>query len=212
MARSYFDIHRLPASSLLRLGGKALTNQFVPTVTRATTTGAIFRLTTAKQHLLSIHYHHEGGQNHWYIIPSSERQNLQRILNQYNTAVCLDHGQIVIDPSVLDKYHVRYHRIIQNPNEFIILSAAALSQSFTTSANWGESIVFALPSWIEKAHHLGSNLRCRCSIPYNQLSPMIDMSLFESNHLYQFITSYLSIKSNDQSSDQIGTYIHTVVI
>ena len=65
-------------------------------------------------------------------------------------------GQIIIDPLVLDKYHVRYHRIVQNPNEFIVLSASAVFQSFTTSANWGESIVFALPSWIEEAHHSSS--------------------------------------------------------
>lgn len=203
-ARSYFAMHRLPSLSLLKLAGKTVMNQLVPTVTRAFAPGAIFPLASAQQRLFSIHYHHEGAPNYWYTIPTSERQHLRRVLDQHTCSVCLDHGQLFIDPSVFDKNHIRYYRIVQSPNEFIVLSSGALAQSFTTGANWGESVVFALPSWINEAHAFASTSRCQCNVLDNQAIEMIDMNLFQPNLVHQYITSYLSSNSDDQSSSDKG--------
>ncbi|CAF3809660.1 unnamed protein product, partial [Rotaria sp. Silwood1] len=40
-------------------------------------------MTSARQRLFSIDYHHEGGAHHWYIIPNREREVLQRIIDHY---------------------------------------------------------------------------------------------------------------------------------
>ncbi|CAF1496489.1 unnamed protein product [Rotaria sordida] len=197
--RLYFDIHRLPYQSLLKLGGSKLTRRFVPSVKRAHGPGAIFSLTSAEQHLFSVDYHHEGGAHHWYIIPTSEREVLQRIIDHQNSSVCLDHGQLFIDPSVLDKNHIRYHRIIQHPNEFIVLSAGTLAQSFTEDASWSESIAFALPSWIEEGHVNVSVSPCQCNIPQDSLPETIDITLFKHELIQTYITSHLNIITNDTS-------------
>lgn len=205
-SRSYFDIHRLPNESLLNLGGHKLTRQFAPCVRRAHNSGAIFPLTCAQQRLFSINYHHEGGDHHWYIIPIRERETLRRIIDQQNS-ICLDHGQLFIDPSILDRNHIVYHRVIQHPNEFIVLSAGTLAQSFTYGASWSESIVFALPSWIEDGHASVPTPLCQCNIPHEILSETLDITLFRHELIRKYITSHPNIISDDMSLTLAGSLL-----
>ena len=198
-SRIYFDIHRLPNQSLLRLGGTKIARQFVPCVRRAHQSGAIFPFTCAQQRLFSIDYHHEGADHHWYIIPARERESLQKIIDQQSFPTCLDHGQLFIDPSVLDRNHIRYHRIVQHANEFIVLSAGTLAQSFTYGASWSESISFALPSWIEHGHASISTLSCSCNIPDEHLSKTIDITLFKPELVQRYMASYLNVISDGKS-------------
>ncbi|CAF1474734.1 unnamed protein product, partial [Adineta steineri] len=170
---SYFDIHRLPGLSLLKIGGKEVTEQCVPSIKIAHGPGSILPLSCARQHLFSIDYHHEGGAHHWYIIPSSQRDLLQSIINKQNSSSCLDHGQILIDPLMLDRYHIRYHRVIQRPNEFVVLSCGTLAQSFTEDASSSESIDFALPSWIEEGHANNSMSSCRHGCFHDEIDQIL---------------------------------------
>ncbi|CAF1214833.1 unnamed protein product [Rotaria sp. Silwood1] len=197
-SRLYFDISRLPTQSLLKLCGKKVTHQFVPCVTRAHGPGAIFPLTSAQQRLFSVNYHHEGGAHHWYIIPTCEREVLRKIIDHQNTSICFDHGQLLIDPSVLDKNDIRYYRIIQRPNEFIVLSAGTLAQSFTEDASWSESIAFALPGWIEEGRANLSIPPCQCNFPQDSLPETIDITLFTHERIQEYITSHLNIITNDK--------------
>ena len=198
--RTCFDIHRLPSQSLLKLGGIKVTHQFVPCVRRAHGPGAIFPLSSVQHHLFSIDYHHEGGSHHWYIIPNSERENLRRIIDHQNSSLCLDHGLLLIDPSILDKNHIRYHRIVQLPNEFIVLSPGTLAQSFTEDASWSESISFALPSWIEHVDKICPLPVCQCNLS----SQTIDMKLFKHDLIEKYIASYLNIGTDNKSSTMKG--------
>ncbi|CAF3432849.1 unnamed protein product [Rotaria sp. Silwood2] len=200
ISRLYFNTQCLPNQSLLKLGGRKVLCQFVPSLRRAHGPGAIFPLTSAQRHLFSVDYHHEGGARHWYIIPSCEKITLQTIIHKQNSSICPDHGQILIDPSVLDKYHVRYHRIIQHPNEFVILSAGTLTQSFTEDAGWSESIEFALPSWIKDGHANVSVSPCQCGIPVDSLSTTTDVTLFTHKLIQRYITSHLNVITNDNKS------------
>ncbi|CAF1044814.1 unnamed protein product [Adineta steineri] len=200
----YFDLHRIPYQSLLKLGGKKLTNQFVPCVKRAHGPGAIFPLISARQRLFSIDYHHEGGDHHWYIIPSDQREALQNLVDQQNPSLCLDHGQLFIDPSILDKNYIRYHRIIQHANEFIVLSAGALAQSYTEDISWSESISFALPSWIEEGHADIPIIPCRYHIEQNCSVDSIDVALFRQELIQKYVTSYLKTAPNDEPPVFIG--------
>ena len=204
-SRIYFDIQRLPRQSLLKIGGNKVTRQFVPSVRRAHGPGAIFPLSCTKQRLFSIDYLHEGGIHHWYIIPTSERATLQQLMEQKSSSVCLDHGQFLIDPSVLDKNHIRYHRISQYPNEFVVLSAGTLAQSFAEDASWSESVLFALPSWIEEGHAAASATSCQCDIPPQSLSEKIDLTLFKKELIERYITYYLNTTADNKSLSFKGT-------
>jgi hypothetical protein len=206
-SRVYFDIHRLPNQSLLKLGGTKVTRQFSPCVRRAYQSGSIFPLTCTQQRLFSIDYHHEGGDHHWYIIPTRERESLRRIIDQQSFPICLDHGQLFIDPSVLNRNHIRYHRVIQHPNEFIVLSAGTLVQSFTYGASWSESIAFALPSWIEDGHASVPTALCQCNIPYGFLSKTIDVTLFRPELIRRYITSHLNITRDGKSLTFAGSLL-----
>jgi hypothetical protein len=187
VSRMYFDLHLLPSQSILKIAGKKVLSQFVPCIKRAHKAGAIFPLSCTQQNLFSIDYHHEGGNRHWYIIPISQRKRLQTIIHKQNSAICLDHGQILIDPSFLDKNQIRYHRIVQLPNEFVVLSTETLAQSFTCDASWSESIEFALPSWIEDGHAKNSTPSCQCDIQSRFLSQITDGNLFQSDLIQKYI-------------------------
>ncbi|CAF4082921.1 unnamed protein product [Adineta steineri] len=212
MSRLYFDIHRLLAQSLLKLGGTKLTRQYHPCLKRAHKSGSIFPLTRAQQHLFSINYHHEGGAHHWYVIPTSQREILERIIHRHDSTICIDHGKLFIDPLVLNKNRVRYHQIIQRPNEFVVLAANTLAQSFTDDPSWSESINFALPSWIEESHTYISNPLCQCNIHQDSLQDIIDNPLFRHERIQQYITMHLntiddnnSIENNDKQIVTIST-------
>lgn len=207
-SRAYFDIHRLPNQSILKLCGYNVTRQFVPCITRAHGSGAIFPLTSAPQHLFSIDYHHEGGARYWYIIPARERNVLQRIIDQQKSAVCLDHGRLLIDPSVLDNNHIHYHRIVQHPNEFVILAAGTLAQSFTDGASWNESIEFALPSWIEEGHASLCAASCQCDVSHNVLLKTIDVSGLTHELIQKYIASHLYITNDYRLLTSEGIRFH----
>lgn len=199
-SRLYFDVHRLPKQSLLQLGGNKVTRQFIPHVKRAHGPGSIFPMSSTRQRLFSIDYHHEGGAHHWYFIPIRERDTLETMMEQKNSSVCLDHGYLFIDPLVLEKNHIRFHRIIQYPNEFVVLSAGTLAQSFTEESSWSESIAFALPSWIEEGHANVPVPLCQCNIFHDSPSETtIDTTLFRHELIQRYITSYLNIIANDTS-------------
>lgn len=210
-SRLYFDMNRLPRQSLLKIGGSKVTRQCVPYVRRAHRPGAIFPLTCAPQRLFSIDYHHEGGAHYWYIIPTDERDALRKLIDSENSTICLDHGQLFIDPSVLDKNHVRYYRITQHPNEFIILSAGTLAQSFTQDASWNESIMFALPCWINDGHANAPTSSCQCNITNNSVLKTIDVSLFRHELIQRYIVLHLDVVHDENPPVAKGIVSHLYI-
>ena len=192
-SRRSFDIHDLPARSVLKLGGPQVTRNITPCLKRAYGSGTIFPLSSTPHRLFSLNYHHEGGIHHWYIIPSSQREALQQLFHQENTSICLDHGHVLIDPSMLEINQIRYHHIAQNPREFVVLSGDALSQTFTEQANWTESITFALPSWIAENRGSESTHMCQCNIHDDFISTAIHMTHFRQALIQRYIDRHLNI-------------------
>ena len=197
-SRVYFDIHRLPKQSLLKLCGKKVARQFVPRIRKAYGPVSIFTLSSNRLDLFSIDYHHDGGNRYWYIIPNCERSAFKSLIDRQYPSLCLDHEQLLIHPSVLDKNFVRYHRIVQSPNEFVVLSAGALAQSFTDGASWSESVDFALPSWIEDGHATNHAFTCQCDISVDPLRETIDIKLFKREAMQKYITSLCQILPDDR--------------
>ncbi|UJR25494.1 hypothetical protein I4U23_006840 [Adineta vaga] len=208
--QSDFNIYKLPRQSLLKLCPDEILNQFVPCLIRMHGPGAIIPLASARQRLSSFNYHHEGGTRHWYIIPASERKALEDLLEQQQKldSICLNHGHIFIDPSILNTHKIRYYKIVQQPNEIVILSAGILSQSFSEDANWNESIDFALPSWINDKHAT-TETSCMCRFHINALPDTIDTKVFDRLSVRRYVRNDLNISTDDLSlsdSDDQTTY------
>lgn len=195
-----FLLHDLTSQSLLRLGGRKVIKHLQPCLRRAHGPGAIFPLASAQQKLFSIDYHHQGGNRHWYIIPNSERAVVQKILDEQHAPFDLDHGQLFINPSVLDDMRVRYHRTIQRPGEFLVLSAGSLAQSFSEDASWNEVVLFALPSWINDGYAKLPFFRCQCTTHERTLSNAIDIGLFRSASIRKYVSKYLKTNKNRPSA------------
>ena len=201
--RTDFNIHHLPVRSLLRFCNDNLLCQFVPTLIRTYGPGAIFPLSTARQRLFTFNYNHEGGIRHWYVIPASEREALERVFRNEKNSICIDHGHILIDPFMFDKYKIRYYRINQQPGTIVILAAGTLSQSFTEDASWNETIDFAMPSWLDDGHaNAPQSCSCRADmIPYPSI---INTNIFNRTLIQQYISTNLSIFVDDKSSLKTG--------
>ncbi|CAF1333624.1 unnamed protein product [Rotaria sordida] len=202
--RKYFAIHSIPRQSLLKLAGSKIVNQFVPCLTRTHGPGAVFPLSSAQQHLSLLVYHHQGSPRHWYIIPAYERDALTKILQRENSSICFEHQKLLINPLLFDKYHIRYHRLVQYQNEFVVLSAGALTQSFTEDASWNESIPFALPSWIDDGHAHYSDSTCQCCINSFYEPITIDVTLFKHELIQEYIETYLNIDNDGSTSINKG--------
>lgn len=190
--RKYFSIHSVPRQSLLKLVGTKMINQFMSSLFRAHGPGATYPLSSARRRLFSLVYHHQGGPRHWYIIPAYEREALTALLCRESGTTCFEHKKFLIDPQVLDKHHIRYHRIIQYPNDIIVLSAGTVTQSFTEDASWSESIDFALPCWIEDGHASVSHLPCCPNPPHDSPVYPIDLNLFHPDLIQKFVKSKLN--------------------
>ncbi|CAF1529128.1 unnamed protein product, partial [Adineta steineri] len=72
--RHQFDFHQLSFKSLLKLSGKKFCNKCSSTLIKAHGSAAILPLSSDKQNLYQLNYHHEGGAHYWYIISSEERK------------------------------------------------------------------------------------------------------------------------------------------
>ncbi|CAF1391337.1 unnamed protein product [Adineta steineri] len=195
--RDQFDFHQLPFQSLLKLSGKRFCNQYSSRLIKAHGPAAIFPLSSNKQNLYQLNYHHEGGIRYWYIIPSEERKKFENIFKETNPSICVQHDQILIDPLLFQKYNIKYKKVIQNSGEILILSGGILSQSFTQHEILCESIHFGLPSCFYNEFTVNSSLcQCKLSSSSNQ-DESIDLNLY--NH--ENIQKYLQI--NTQQNEDI---------
>lgn len=184
--RKYFSLHHVPRQSLLQLLNNN-SSKFLPKLFLAHGPGAIFPLAPSQYGLSSLVFHHGGGDRYWYVIPPSERNHLQKLVDQNSSSHCLHHGNLLIDPSILDKHNIRYHRIIQCPTEFVVVSSGALTQSFTTHISWTESCLLGLPSWIRDGHAHAHLSLCRCQEKDKTVAENINLSIFSEIHIQQFI-------------------------
>jgi hypothetical protein len=209
-----FDLHRLPKLSLLKIGGSKILRHCVPSLVRAYGPGAIFPLSSAHHRLFSIDYHHEGGNRQWYIIPYEERQQLEQILKRQNSSICLEHKNLLINPSVFDKYHIRYHRLIQHSNEFVVLAAGALAQGFAENASWNETITFALPSWLQDGHATAQKSLCNSCLNRDSIPEPIDISQFRYEIVQKWTNTNLNFTDNEKTllcqSNSIQIYFYII--
>ncbi|UJR18773.1 hypothetical protein I4U23_005679 [Adineta vaga] len=203
--RDQFDFHQLPHRSLLKLSGKEFcNNQYSSTLIKAYGPGAIFPLSLNKQNLYQFNYHYQGGIRYWYIILSNERIKLENLFKENYPSICLEHDEILIDPLLLNKFNIKYKRIIQKPKEILILSSGIFSQGFAQDEMLSESIHFALPSWFYD-HFTKNSSSCHCKLSSNLgTNESIDLNLYNDKNIQEYIQKYLQIniyQNEDSKSD-----------
>ena len=207
-----FNMYRIPSQSLLQVGGKKVTNQFVPTLVQTYRAGAVFPLSTACQCLLSLHYLHQGATRHWYVIPADERPSLEKILMERNIPICFNHQSLLFEPDFLDTHSIQYFRITQDPGQFVVLEAGTLAQSYCTGASWSETIDFALPSWLECDRVHSYTASCACNKKHHRILSPIDVALFRSELVNRYITTCLKRVLDDDPSSPTGQSIIILVL
>lgn len=200
-SKKYFSTYRIPDQSLLCVIPPKTRKMFVPSTAIAHGPGAIFPLAVTPHGLSSLVYHHHGSARQWYIIPVSERENLRILLERDQSEKCIHLDSLLIDPTVLDKYQIRYHRLIQYPNEIVVLAPGAVTQGFAIGACWSESCVFALPCWIRDGHAFTDWTLCRHHIDVALSVPIIDKSIFTEANLQRFIQLYLTPSTFSECTD-----------
>ncbi|CAF1134308.1 unnamed protein product [Adineta steineri] len=99
---------------MAKLSGKQFCNNYSSTLIKAHGPAAIFLISSNKQNLCQLNYHHK----------------------ENNPSICIKHDEILIDPLL---FYIKYKKLIQYPNEVFILSSGILSQSFTQDNNQCES-------------------------------------------------------------------------
>ena len=73
----------------------------------------------------------------------------------------LRHKEVLVSPSILKTYGIRYVSAVQRPNEFIVLNACAYHSGYNLGFNCAEAVNFALVDWIP----LGLKAsRCKCGL------------------------------------------------
>ncbi|CAF1268804.1 unnamed protein product [Adineta ricciae] len=185
--KKYFSIHRVLKQSLLKLAGTRFIDKMHSNLLYTDGNCAIFPLETHPNKLSSIIFHHQGGPRYWYIIPSSQEHLLQKY---FLSNKCVYHQQYLIDPSLLDRYNIRYHRIVQRSNEIVVLASGSYHESFSLGGLLNESIDFALPHWINDDHILNQYDSCQCLAEQTKFYQRIPLYLFDKNDVKTYIEKY----------------------
>lgn len=130
--------------------------------------------------LYSINYLHYGKAKIWYCIPISDMEKFERLCQfnfneEYiNCNQFLRHKSTQISPTILKANGIKFHKITQNPGEFIVIFSKCYHMGFNTGFNCAEAVNFALNSWIPTGYQVK---RCQCDSECVQ----IDMDEFVEN-------------------------------
>ncbi|CAF0909590.1 unnamed protein product [Adineta steineri] len=101
-------------------------NQFSSSLIKTQGHAAIFPLFSSKENFFQLNYYYQGEIHNWYLLSWKERLLFKNVLEEKQPSIYIEHKNIFIDPSMHYEYTINYHRIIQYPNEIIILSCEIL--------------------------------------------------------------------------------------
>lgn len=105
--------------------------------------------------LNSINYLHRGAPKIWYIVSPEDGQKLEQLGNQCGKSVLatctnfLRHKALSVPPTTLKQYGIRFSRIVQNPNEFVVTFSGGYHCGFNAGLNEAEAINFGTTRWLE---------------------------------------------------------------
>lgn len=128
--------------------------------------------------LFSINFLHFGAAKVWYCVSPEDRERFDQMAQNLfpdmhrECKAFLRHKDILLSPSFLKNYNIKYKQAKQNPGEFIVLNAGAYHSGFNLGFNCAEAVNFATEEWLplgEKA------TRCTCSALKDAVRISMDM-------------------------------------
>ncbi|CAD7698279.1 unnamed protein product [Ostreobium quekettii] len=128
--------------------------------------------------LMSVNYLHWGSPKVWYCVSPGNKEKFQQMAQSLfpdmhrECKAFLRHKDILLSPSFLKSYNIKYHQAKQAPGEFIVLNAGAYHSGFNLGFNCAEAVNFATEDWLP----LGENAtRCTCSALKDAVRISMDM-------------------------------------
>ncbi|CAF4274372.1 unnamed protein product, partial [Adineta steineri] len=132
---------------------------------------------------------------------------LEKVFQENKPSICVEHDEIIINPSFFDKFNIKYKKVTQKVNEILILSCGILSQSFTQDEILCESIHFGLPSWVFDQFTRNSSL-CRCKLPSNSnKDESVDMNLYNDEAIQKYMQKYFQINIHQNKDSELNEAI-----
>lgn len=120
--------------------------------------------------LYALNYLHLG-YKFWYIIPGTELKKLEQLVNRLalDSGIACDnflrHKSLMIPPSVLKANGIKFSRVTQKTNEFILIFSGGFHSGFNLGYNIAEAINVGADGWLE--NYPKFNL-CNCKTPMNE--------------------------------------------
>lgn len=121
--------------------------------------------------LSSINYLHAGKPKVWYFVPTSEHAKLEHLANEFGKSVStscnnfIRHKALMIPPTTLRKNGIRFSRVVQHPNEFIVSFSGGYHSGFNCGINGAEAINFAAKKWLDCFPRFQS---CHCATKHSR--------------------------------------------
>lgn len=115
----------------------------------------VFAFHVESFNLPAVNYLHSGDRKVWYAIPSSQRKEMEKLANELgnsdnvNCDNFIRHKTLMIPPSTLKKYGIKFSRVEQHKNEIIIIFSGTYHAGFNCGFNIAESINFGSHEWLK---------------------------------------------------------------
>lgn len=104
----------------------------------------------------AVNFLHWGDEKIWYIVPHTDQEKLENLMNYFGTTLdsscdkISKHRTLMIPPSILKKNGIKFTRVIQKPFEFIIIFPGGHHSGFNCGVNIAEAINYCTDSWLER--------------------------------------------------------------
>lgn len=104
----------------------------------------------------AISFLHYGKAKIWYVVPNYELEKLENLMNSFgisSNVICKKlskHKSLMVPPSVLKQNGIKFTRIIQKPNEFVVIFPGSYHSGLNCGNNIAEGINFGCDSWLEE--------------------------------------------------------------
>lgn len=114
-----------------------------------------FALHLEECNLNAINFLHRGMKKIWYIIPIAENDKLEKLAREFGKVISttcknfIRHKSLMIAPTVLKKYGIKFSRVTQNPGEYIVTFSGGYHAGFNCGWNEAEAINFGTSRWLE---------------------------------------------------------------
>lgn len=96
------------------------------------------------------------GYKFWYIIPGSQREKLETLVNRLakdSNITCnnfIRHKSLMIPPSVLKENNIQFSRVLQEKNQYIVVFSGGFHTGFNCGYNIAEAINVGADGWLEE--------------------------------------------------------------